>query len=1426
MLHRLSCRLGRSESCGVRYLQSPGHRESVPYQRMQGNRALVLSSLGIAALLLVLSLMASSNVLLAAQPQLAAPQVVPLQALAPAPGLQATAPAPNLQATASAPNLQAIAPVLGPQAINAAPDLVVISITLDPPDPGIGGTADIEVIVENQGDAATAVGFNLYLYVEPADEPPAQDTDYTIFASYALPLSPGGSFKYTRAGEVFTNTPPIVYAWVDPPWENYVAESNEDNNLFPSVTDGADSFEDDDTCANAQEIAPDGTLQDRNLYRDPDSDVDWIKFGGGGGVTYMAEAIPVGVDASLTISLYGSCDGQPSFGNDDRLEFTAPADGTFYIKAFSDQDDYGPDNDYQFQVTSDSDCPNNFEPNNACNLSGDLPRDTTQTHTFCRAGDADWTRFAVTAGTQYRVVSTNVGSKADVKLNLYMSCNDVNNVASGQTFEFTASAAGHVYVKAEQLDATVHGADTDYTLMAERLGSEGCTEDSFEQDDNIADAKTINTDGSAQMQRNICPADDSDWVKFSASSGTTYNVETLNLAAAADTVLCLYASTGDLIACDDDGGAGKGSRLIFDPPISGDYLVRVKDVSSTVAGDETQYDLRIGQGICQADTFEEDDSRDDASVVSLDNTTTMHNFCPGGDHDWVAFYATGGKSYVIRTTNPGPEADTILELYNADGVLLAQNDDHTPGTSSQVALASANTGNYFVKIRQYNPSYLGAGTEYGVRIREGTPTPTPTPSVTPTPAPTSTPNPSGVRTLILVNRARLVQLHSEGEAAQVMDKLGELAQHAQVGGEIIRLDNNTEVSTAYAAWVADQGNIEKANQVTTVIRNVVMTYLQQRSGIEYLVLVGDDRALPMRRIFDTTPRVSEVIYDHVDVNNPTGAALKSNYYLSDDYFADREPTMHEGRELFIPDLAVGRLIESPSDMIGQIDAFLASSVTVVDNILISGYDFVQDVATGDCDDWEADFGASQVNCSLIGETWTGDAFRALQLRAASPFKIQSISGHAAHYAQGSPVGSSTFAQDIVDATFDLSGGLLYTPGCHAGLNVPPNNADNPLDLPQAFASKGANYIGNTGYGWGMRSNIGLSEKVIRLYTRALLQGTQSSMGKALATAKALYYQQDQDFSSYDEKVMQELVFYGLPMYELETGAVLSGPGNDFPGVDFTPSLPSNPLGDTAVLTGSVTIDFQQAQNLALSETSDGDYYDLNGSIHIVPGQPIQPLHFGDVTAPQFPARGALLLGATYQAQGTFDPVVAVPYNEHDTDNTEPELENPLRLYPPVPVSVQEHNGVSSLVTQLGQYDAATGDLHLLQDVRLELYYSTAADQISPEVTVIDGVTPLGSGRIEIKVGAVDDSGIERVVVSYIQDVNQSDKQLRSIDLSYDSAARKWTGSFDGDADSRYLVQIVDKAGNITTATNKGQYYRPGEVESRPGYKVFLPLISR
>ena len=111
--------------------------------------------------------------------------------------------------------------------------------------------------------------------------------------------------------------------------------------------------------------------------------------------------------------------------------------------------------------------------------------------------------------------------------------------------------------------------------------------------------------------------------------------------------------------------------------------------------------------------------------------------------------------------------------------------------------------------------------------------------------------------------------------------------------------------------------------------------------------------------------------------------------------------------------------------------------------------------------------------------------------------------------------------------------------------------------------------------------------------------------------------------------------------------------------------------------------------------------------------------------------------------------------------------------------------------------------------------------------MIDGITSEGSGKVQVKVGAVDASGVERVVLSYIRDINRSVNELQSFDLTYDGAKHKWIGTFDGDTNSRFLAQVVDKAGNITTAVNKGQYYRPGQVKAlEPGNRVFLPLVLR
>ncbi len=60
----------------------------------------------------------------------------------------------------------------------------------------------------------------------------------------------------------------------------------------------------------------------------------------------------------------------------------------------------------------------------------------------------------------------------------------------------------------------------------------------------------------------------------------------------------------------------------------------------------------------------------------------------------------------------------------------------------------------------------------------------------------------------------------------------------------------------------------------------------------------------------------------------------------------------------------------------------------------------------------------------------------------------------------------------------MSRTLNYSVGCHAGFNLPDRwaaSAAAGLDFAQAYLAKGATYIANTGFGYGMDDSADLSE---------------------------------------------------------------------------------------------------------------------------------------------------------------------------------------------------------------------------------------------------------------------------------------------------------------------------------------------------------------
>ncbi|MBP7096754.1 MAG: pre-peptidase C-terminal domain-containing protein [Spirochaetia bacterium] len=96
--------------------------------------------------------------------------------------------------------------------------------------------------------------------------------------------------------------------------------------------------------------------------------------------------------------------------------------------------------------------------------------------------------------------------------------------------------------------------------------------DAYEQDDSTAYAKTIAVNAVAQDHNFYDDA--TDWLKFTATAGTTYTIESW-VFGYADTVLYLYYGTSTLKASNDDKASGDyGSRIVYTPTTSGTYYVR------------------------------------------------------------------------------------------------------------------------------------------------------------------------------------------------------------------------------------------------------------------------------------------------------------------------------------------------------------------------------------------------------------------------------------------------------------------------------------------------------------------------------------------------------------------------------------------------------------------------------------------------------------------------------------------------------------------------------------------------------------------------------------------------------------------------------------------------------------------------------------
>lgn len=96
-----------------------------------------------------------------------------------------------------------------------------------------------------------------------------------------------------------------------------------------------------------------------------------------------------------------------------------------------------------------------------------------------------------------------------------------------------------------------------------------------------------------------------------------------------------------------------------------------------------------------------------------------HTFDPAGDEDWVAVAMTAGHSYAVQTGGLQGGADTILQLYAPDCVvLLAENDDYGGELWSRIEWAASETATYYARVRNYDPTVGGEEVGYSISVQQ------------------------------------------------------------------------------------------------------------------------------------------------------------------------------------------------------------------------------------------------------------------------------------------------------------------------------------------------------------------------------------------------------------------------------------------------------------------------------------------------------------------------------------------------------------------------------------------------------------------------------------------------------------------------------------------------------------------------------------
>jgi uncharacterized protein YjbI with pentapeptide repeats len=729
----------------------------------------------------------------------------------------------------------------------------------------------------------------------------------------------------------------------------------------------------------------------------------------------------------------------------------------------------------------------------------------------------------------------------------------------------------------------------------------------------------------------------------------------------------------------------------------------------------------------------------------------------------------------------------------------------------------------------------------------------------------------GINTLYVTSAARL-DAETSGRASDIISSIAGTEGVNGVDAGLLLVDGLPQ----WTGWNDNRCSPEARNAVAVEIGKAIDAANTTAEGsIDHIVIVGGDGVIPMAAVPDITLYSNESTFARSVLTggrtNSVSGTIGAGFLLSDDpYATDAGISVLEGdHELYVPDRAIGRLVETADEILLQLDNFATfdgqlDPATFTNDALVTGYDFLTDGADAIISALSGPFETSSLN----DDVWDRDDF--LAKYDGTDFMVHSPNAHydfesllparadrAGSYTEADLVTTDDFVGENPRAVAPAAA-LGFTVGCHAGLSVSDVQLGLPVrDWAQLAAGNGSQWIGHTTYGYGDTEIVAYSERLAALFAgnvAAHVQGSgPATLGAAVRDAKQAYLAGTLVLTPYDEKILQSWTYYGLPMYRLGNEVPVIPAGADDPADETTqlpetgpgPEEPTDPqtqpmglVGVTSVGPATfgnplsdgrriVTIDVTNRLR-EVDVGDDGSYFAVDGNTTQAQYRPVQPAI--DVEIPSA-GRGAfggfLITGLSSRDLGAdHEPFFLRPIVDNSIDEERIVVED--GAFPATLQRVADLGGGQRLLLAAGQYQ---GGQRLFERISGELLPRPAGstDTDAPRFIDVDGtnIPDVGTGR-GIRFDVSTDGDATRVVIVFRE---EGQRNWRSIGLARRSSiggVDTWFGSaplVSSDAGTRaeFFVQAADAAGNVGITSNKIENFFA--VDDVPGEGGEVPSIA-